>query len=53
MPSEREQPTHKQPEILQRLEQALGEIYDSESFRRYLDVQARFHHYSPSNVALI
>jgi hypothetical protein len=43
----------RQPEILQRLEQAIGEIHDSDSFRRYLDVQSRFHHYSPSNVALI
>lgn len=42
-----------QPEILARLEQAIGAIHDSESFRRYLDVQSRFHTYSFGNVALI
>src|SRR5437764_4615053 len=40
-------------ESLTRLEQAVGAIQDSETFRAYLDVQARFHHYSPGNVALI
>ena len=40
-------------EILARLEQAVGQIQDSETFRQYLDVQARFHHYSFGNVALI
>src|SRR5579862_5044107 len=39
--------------LVARLEQAIGEIHDSDSFRRYLDVQSRFHHYSPNNVALI
>jgi hypothetical protein len=39
--------------VLARLEQAVGEIQDSETFRAYLDVQARFHRYSWSNVALI
>jgi hypothetical protein len=54
MATERESSSeHKPPEILQRLEQAIGEIHDSESFRQYLDVQSRFHHYSPNNVALI
>lgn len=54
MATEREPSSeHRQPEILQRLEQAIGEIHDSESFRSYLDVQSRFHHYSPSNVVLI
>jgi hypothetical protein len=43
----------RQPDVLKRLEQAIGEIHDSESFRQYLDVQSRFHHYSPYNVALI
>ena len=42
-----------QPAILARLEAALGEIHDSETFRRYLDVQARFHRYSFSNTLLI
>lgn len=46
-------PSRRQPEILSRLEQAVGAIQDSETFRAYLDVQARFHHYSPGNVALI
>ncbi len=54
MATEREpSPERGHPEILQRLEQAIGEIHDSESFRRYLDVQSRFYHYSPNNVALI
>src|SRR3954454_5633250 len=54
MANERDRPSEqRQPEILQRLEQAIGEIHDSDSFRRYLDVQSRFHHYSPNNVALI
>src|SRR5438093_1054826 len=39
--------------MLTRLERAVGQIQDSDSFRRYLDVQARFHKYSWSNVALI
>ena len=42
-----------QPDVLARLEQAIGEIHDSDSFRRYLDVQSRFHRYSWRNVALI
>src|SRR3954453_17377590 len=46
-------PSRRQPDVLARLEQAVGQIQDSESFRRYLDVQARFHHYSWGNVALI
>src|SRR5438105_13979382 len=47
------EPTRRQPDILARLEQAVGAIQDSDSFRAYLDVQARFHHYSWGNVALI
>src|SRR5215218_5218646 len=43
----------RQPDIFARLEQAVGAIHDSETFRSYLDVQARFHHYSWGNVALI
>jgi antirestriction protein ArdC len=46
-------PPKVKPEILTRLEQAVGDIHDSETFRRYLEVQARFHHYSFGNVALI
>jgi hypothetical protein len=42
-----------QAELLARLEQAVAAIHDSESFRRYLDVQARFHHYSFGNTLLI
>lgn len=53
--------THSAPEAapaslqdtLARLEQAVGAIHDSDSFRRYLDVQSRFHHYSAGNTLLI
>ena len=38
---------------LQRLEEAVGAIQDSESFRRWLDISARFHHYSLGNQLLI
>src|SRR6266581_6832457 len=48
-----EDPSRRHSDVLARLEQAVGEIQDSESFRRYLDVQARFHKYSWGNVALI
>jgi N-terminal domain of anti-restriction factor ArdC len=48
-----DQQGRRPPEILARLEQAVGEIHDSDSFRRYLDVQSRFHRYSWRNVALI
>lgn len=48
-----EQGSALRDDLLQRLEQAIGEIHDSESFRRYLDVQSRFHRYSYGNVALI
>src|SRR5436190_23845474 len=46
-------PSSRHTDVLARLEQAVGQIQDSESFRAYLDVQARFHRYSWSNVALI
>ena len=58
----REHPSHhrdtlQQPdrvaEALARLDQAVSAIHDSEDFRRYLDVQARFHRYSYGNVLLI
>src|SRR4051812_27502147 len=53
-PSQEPDPSRRhQPDIFARLEQAVGAIQDSETFRSYLDVQARFHHYSPGNVALI
>src|SRR5438270_3420712 len=52
-PSPDPESSRRQPEILARLEQAVGAIQDSESFRAYLDVQAQFHRYSPNNVALI
>lgn len=42
-----------QPDALARLEAAIGEIHDSETFRRYLEVQARFHRYSWGNTLLI
>jgi hypothetical protein len=40
-------------EALGRLDAAVSAIQDSDTFRRYLDVQARFHHYSYGNVLLI
>ena len=40
-------------ESLTRLERAVAQIQDSETFRRYLDAQAKFHHYSWGNVLLI
>jgi antirestriction protein ArdC len=42
-----------QPDVLARLEQAVATILNSEMFRHYLDVQARFHHYSFGNALLI
>src|SRR5437870_5288269 len=41
------------PDALRRLEDAIGQIHDSDTFRRYLDLQSRFHTYSWGNVALI
>ena len=38
---------------LDTLARAVDEVRASESFRRYLDVQARFHHYSWRNTMLI
>jgi hypothetical protein len=53
-PSQEPDPSRRRPpDILARLERAVGAIQDSETFRAYLDVQARFHQYSPGNVALI
>src|SRR5438093_7234673 len=46
-------PTSPLNETLARLEQAVAEIHDSETFRRYLDAQSRFHTYSPSNALLV
>src|SRR4051794_20829419 len=46
-------PSRRYSDVLDRLEQAVGQIQDSETFRAYLDVQARFHRYSWGNVALI
>src|SRR6059058_2332715 len=40
-------------ESLTRLEQAVGAIHDSDTFRAYLDAQAKFHAYSFGNVLLI
>jgi antirestriction protein ArdC len=50
---EREHPEHARPDILARLEQAVSAIHDSETFRRYLETQARFHRYSFANTLLI
>jgi antirestriction protein ArdC len=46
-------PANRQRAVLARLEAAVAAIHDSETFRRYLDAQARFHTYSWRNVALI
>src|SRR4051794_2711651 len=48
-----DQSNRRTPDILARLEQAVGTIQDSGTFRAYLDVQSRFHRYSPNNVMLI
>src|ERR1700687_5844941 len=48
-----DQQGRQQPDVLARLERAISEIHDSDSFRRYLEVQSRFHRYSWRNVALI
>src|SRR3954447_5955767 len=40
-------------DALDRLESAVRAIHDSDSFRRFLDAQARFHRYSWGNVLLI
>src|SRR4051812_31489261 len=40
-------------EALARLEEAVSQIHDSDTFRAYLDIQSRFHHYSWGNVLLI
>src|SRR5215212_9486812 len=40
-------------ESLTRLEHAVGAIHDSDTFRDYLDAQARFHEYSFGNTLLI
>src|SRR5436853_4792027 len=42
-----------QSDILARFEEAVGAITDSESFRRWLDISARFHNYSLGNQLLI
>jgi hypothetical protein len=48
-----DQQTDRVAEELARLDQAVSAIHESEDFRRYLDVQARFHRYSYGNVLLI
>src|SRR5438128_7788347 len=52
-PDQETRPTSPLNETLARLEQAVAEIHDSETFRRYLDAQSRFHSYSWANVMLI
>ena len=42
-----------QSDVLQRFEDAVGAIQDSESFRRWLDISSRFHNYSLGNQLLI
>lgn len=46
-------PAERQHDILQRLEQSVEAIQDSDTFRHYLDFQSRFHRYSFSNTLLI
>jgi hypothetical protein len=61
MPLEEHLSHHRDPnqkadrvaEALGRLDQAVSAIHCSDAFRAYLDVQARFHHYSYGNVLLI
>jgi antirestriction protein ArdC len=45
--------TASAPELLQRLDEAVGAIHDSDDFRRWLDISSRFHHYSLGNQLLI
>ncbi|MFN0074002.1 MAG: ArdC-like ssDNA-binding domain-containing protein [Chloroflexota bacterium] len=47
------QPSTALRDALAWLEQAVSGIHDSDSFRAYLDAQARFHRYSFSNTLLI
>src|SRR5215216_4200118 len=47
------QPATQLVESLNRLEQAVDAMHNSEAFRTYLSAQARFHHYSWGNVLLI
>ena len=47
------QETDRVVEALGRLDQAVSAIHSSDAFRAYLDVQARYHHYSYSNALLI
>src|SRR4051812_735677 len=42
-----------QSDLLQRFEDAVGAIQDSDSFRHWLDVSSRFHTYSLGNQLLI
>jgi antirestriction protein ArdC len=46
-------PGDRTRELLDRLEAQVGAIQDSDTFRAYLDAQARFHSYSWGNVCLI
>jgi len=42
-----------QPDIFKKLEEAVGAIHDSESYRRWLEVLSRFYDYSLGNQLLI
>src|SRR5438105_3395776 len=48
-----EEPRTPLRDALSRLEAAVATIHDSDSFRRFLDAQARFHRYSWANTLLI
>jgi antirestriction protein ArdC len=43
----------RQGDLLKRLEAGIADLTTSDSWRRFLDVQARFHHYSFNNCLLI
>src|SRR4051794_31866175 len=47
------EPSASLRDALTRLEQAVFQIHDSESFRHFLDAQARFHRYAWANTLLI
>ena len=48
-----EKPTEKIKEITDRLEQGITELFDSERYKDYLRVMAKFHNYSFRNTLLI
>ena len=45
--------TERMKEITDRLEAGLRNLFDSEQYKNYLSVMAKFHNYSPNNTMLI